>query len=85
MIGAKFSVSAGEDSGGFFWEVDAPFAREDGEDAQGAARAEPTLGDLFQVLDSVDNVSTGILVGEIQEVYCAGGMGDVNSNIAYLP
>jgi len=70
--GAEFGVGALEHGVGFFWELDFPAFGENAEDAEGAAGAEPAFGDLFEMLDAVDNIALCVLFGQVEEVDSAG-------------
>ena len=83
-IGTESRVCARKHVGRFFRERDVPFCGKHAEDAEGAARAEPAFCYLFEMLDAVYDVSTGVLLGEIEKVDSAGAMGDVDCYIADL-
>lgn len=82
---AELLVCAGEDCGGFFGKFDFPALDEDVEDAQGSASAEPAFSYFFEVFDAMDDISFGVLFGEIEEVNGAGGVGDVDDDVWDLP
>lgn len=83
--GAVLFVGALEDGGGFVGEVDAPLAREHADDAERAPGAEPVLGNLFEVLDAVDDVALGRLFGEVEHVDGHGRVDHVDGDVADLP
>ena len=61
-----------------------PFVGAQIQDAQGASSACPAFADLFKVSDTMGDVPLGGFVREIQEVYGASGMDDINSYVADL-
>ena len=51
---------------------------------QRPARAEPAIGDLFEMADAVRDVSTCVFVGQVEKVDGAGGMRHVDCDVADL-
>jgi hypothetical protein len=45
----------------------------------------PSVSYLFKVLKAVHDISTGVLVWQIEHVYCQTRVQHVHSDVAYLP
>ena len=80
----EFGFSSGEDGGRFFGELDAPSFCEHAKDTKRAPSAEPALGDLFEVLDPVNDVSPRRLLRKIQEMDGTGGVRNIHGDVADL-
>lgn len=78
-------MSAFDDPDCFGGEADLPFVGGDVQDANRAARAEPRICHLLEVLETMDDISLGILVRQVEDVDGAGRVGHVDDNVADLP
>lgn len=75
---------AEEDGSGLIGKVAFPFLRHDAQDAEGPASTRPHLANFFQMFNAMDDVTFGILVGQVQKVNGTSRMCNINSDVADL-
>ena len=68
----------------FLWQLDIPTHRHRMQYSQSPAGTQPAFSNFFQVFKTMDKVSCGILVREIEEVYRTCGVRYIDNNVAYL-
>ena len=73
-----------EDGDCFGRKFNVPFICGDVKDAEGTSSTKPTFCHFFKILQTVDDVSLGVFVGEVEKVDGTCGVGDINDNIADL-
>ena len=54
------------------------------QDSERASSARPALADLFKVFDTMNDVAAGIFVRKVEQMDCAGAMGDIDRDVADL-
>lgn len=81
----KSGVGALEYFGRLFGKLNLPLACDDRKDPERLPGTKPTLGNLFQMFQAVDNVTDRILVRQIEKVYRTCCMSDVDREVDNLP
>lgn len=80
----EFGVGAGEHDRSLIGEFDLPFADLIAKYTESAASTQPAFSNFLELLHTVGDVAFGVLVGEVQQMNGACGMGNVDGNITDL-
>lgn len=82
--GPPFGMGAFEDRHCFGWKLNIPFTCGNIQDTKGTSSTKPTLRHFLEILQPVDKVPLGILVGEIEEVNSTCRVGNIDNNVTDL-
>ncbi len=82
---APFQLTSREGGLRFFRKLCLPSFGTKVEDAKSSSCSRPAFTHLLEMLDTMNDVSFRILVGQVKNVYSASSVSDVDCDVAYLP